>query len=56
MAMRFFITLSYDGTRYHGWQIQPNGDTIQQRLQEALSTILRQHVEVVGAGRTSMPA
>ena len=50
--MRFFITLSYDGTRYHGWQIQPNGDTIQQRLQEALSTILRQHVEVVGAGRT----
>ncbi|MBO4551036.1 MAG: tRNA pseudouridine(38-40) synthase TruA [Bacteroidaceae bacterium] len=50
--MRFFITLSYDGTRYHGWQIQPNGDTIQQRLQEALSTILRQPVEVIGAGRT----
>ena len=50
--MRFFITLSYDGTRYHGWQIQPNGDTIQQRLQEALCTLLRQPVEVVGAGRT----
>lgn len=50
--MRFFITLSYDGTRYHGWQIQPNGDSIQQRLQEALSTLLRQPVEVVGAGRT----
>ena len=50
--VRFFITLSYDGTRYHGWQIQPNGDSVQQRLQEALSTILRQPIEVVGAGRT----
>ena len=50
--MRFFIRLSYDGTRYHGWQIQPNGDSIQQELQEALSTLLRQSVEVVGAGRT----
>ena len=50
--MRYFITLSYDGTRYHGWQIQPNGDSIQQELQEALSTLLRQPVEVVGAGRT----
>ena len=50
--MRFFITLSYDGTRYHGWQIQPNGDSIQQCLQEALSTLLRKPVEVVGAGRT----
>ena len=52
MKMRFFITLSYDGTRYHGWQIQPNGDSIQQQLQEALSTLLRQPIEVVGAGRT----
>lgn len=50
--MRFFITLSYDGTRYHGWQIQPNGDSIQQRLQDALSLLLRHPVEVVGAGRT----
>ena len=50
--MRFFITLSYDGTNYHGWQIQPNGDSIQQRLQEALSTLLRRPIEVVGAGRT----
>ena len=50
--MRFFITLSYDGTRYHGWQVQPNGDTIQERLQEALCTLLRQPVEIVGAGRT----
>ena len=50
--MRFFITLSYDGTRYHGWQIQPNGDSVQERLQDALSTLLRQPIEVVGAGRT----
>ena len=50
--MRYFITLSYDGTRYHGWQIQPNGDSIQQRVQEALSTLLRRPIEVVGAGRT----
>ena len=52
MNNRFFITLSYDGTRYHDWQIQPNGNSVQQRLQEALSTILRQPIEVVGAGRT----
>jgi len=50
--MRYFITFSYDGTRYHGWQIQPNGDSVQQRLQEALSTLLRTPVEVTGAGRT----
>lgn len=50
--MRFFITLSYDGTRYHGWQIQPNGNSIQQELHQALSTLLRQPIEVVGAGRT----
>ena len=50
--MRFFITLSYDGTCYHGWQIQPNGNSVQQELQQALSTLLRKPVEVVGAGRT----
>ena len=50
--MRFFITLSFDGTNYHGWQIQPNSDSVQQRLQEALSTLLRQPIVVVGAGRT----
>ena len=49
---RYFITLSYDGTRYHGWQIQPNGDSVQARLQEALSTLLRVAVGVTGAGRT----
>lgn len=52
MMRRFFITLSYNGKNYCGWQIQPNGITVQQKLQEALSTILRQEVNVVGAGRT----
>ena len=33
--MRYFITLSYDGTRYHGWQIQPNGISVQETLQQA---------------------
>ena len=50
--MRFFITLSYDGTRYHGWQVQPNGPSVQEKLQWALSTILRQDIFVTGAGRT----
>ena len=51
--MRYFITLSYDGTRYHGWQVQPNGPSVQEKLQWALSTILRQEdILVTGAGRT----
>ena len=50
--MRYFVTLSYDGTRYHGWQIQPNGDSVQERLQDALSILLRVSVNVTGAGRT----
>jgi tRNA pseudouridine38-40 synthase len=49
---RYFVTLSYDGTRYHGWQIQPNGVSVQERLQEALSTLLRESIAVTGAGRT----
>ena len=50
--MRYFITFSYDGTRYHGWQIQPNGDSVQERLQNALSLLLRETISVTGAGRT----
>ncbi|MCR4918447.1 MAG: tRNA pseudouridine(38-40) synthase TruA [Prevotella sp.] len=50
--MRFFITLSYDGTRYHGWQIQPNGISVQQVLEDALAKLLRHRVSVTGAGRT----
>lgn len=50
--MRYFVTFSYDGGRYHGWQIQPNGVSVQEKLQEALSTLLREEITVTGAGRT----
>jgi len=50
--MRYFITLSYDGTRFHGWQVQPNGTSVQAELQRGLSLLLREDVQVTGAGRT----
>lgn len=50
--MRYFIYFSFDGTNYHGWQIQPNGISVQEQLETALSTLLREKVPVVGAGRT----
>jgi tRNA pseudouridine38-40 synthase len=49
---RYFIELSYDGTTYHGWQTQPNAVTVQQLLDKALSTLLRQPIETTGCGRT----
>ena len=50
--MRYFVTLNYDGTRFHGWQVQPNGISVQGELQRCLSLLLRQEVTVAGAGRT----
>jgi len=50
--MRYFITLSFDGTDYCGWQRQPHSPSVEETLEKSLSTILRQPVEVVGAGRT----
>ncbi|QRX63921.1 tRNA pseudouridine(38-40) synthase TruA [Dysgonomonadaceae bacterium zrk40] len=49
---RFFITLSYNGSNYVGWQVQPNGTSVQQVLQESLSVILRHETVITGAGRT----
>ena len=49
---RYFIQFSYDGSNYHGWQIQPNGITVQEVLEKALSTLLRTKISVIGAGRT----
>ncbi len=49
---RYFMYFSYDGTAYHGWQIQPGATTVQQVLQEAVGTVLRCPLELVGAGRT----
>jgi len=51
-VQRYFIYLAYEGTNYHGWQVQPNGVSVQECLQKALSTLLRVETEVVGAGRT----
>ena len=50
--MRYFITLSYDGTRFHGWQIQPNGISVQGELDRGLSLLLRSEIHTTGAGRT----
>ncbi|MEB0248737.1 MULTISPECIES: tRNA pseudouridine(38-40) synthase TruA [unclassified Mucilaginibacter] len=49
---RYFIELAYDGTNYHGWQVQPNAVTVQEVLDKALTTLLRQSIETVGCGRT----
>ena len=49
---RYFIYFAYKGTRYCGWQRQPNGVSIQQCMEEALSKILRRTIAVTGAGRT----
>lgn len=50
--MRYFIELSYNGTNYHGWQIQPDAISIQEKINKGLSTICQQEIQVVGAGRT----
>lgn len=48
----FKLTLEYDGTNYHGWQVQPGMTTIQGTLQEAMTRIVGKDVHVMGAGRT----
>lgn len=50
--MRYFIKLSYNGKKYHGWQIQPDVISVQEKLNNAISTILQEEIQVVGAGRT----
>ena len=50
--MRYFISLAYNGTPFHGWQRQPNATSVQATLEDALSTLLRQPVAIMGAGRT----
>jgi len=52
LLQRFFIELAYDGTNYHGWQIQRNAVSVQEVLNKALSTILREPIETLGCGRT----
>ena len=50
--MRFFASISYNGSGYSGWQIQQNAPSIQDEVQKAVSTVLREKIDVTGAGRT----
>ena len=50
--MRYFLEISYLGTNYHGWQIQPNSITIQGVLEDCMSKLLKLKIKLVGAGRT----
>ena len=50
--MRYFIELSYNGTNYHGWQKQLNSNSVQEELTKCLSILLKEEVEIIGAGRT----
>lgn len=52
MAHKYRLLISYDGTPYSGWQIQPNSVSIQELIETALSTLLKREIRVVGAGRT----
>lgn len=52
MTQRYFIELAYKGTNFHGWQIQPNAESVQECLEKAMSVITREAIVVTGAGRT----
>jgi tRNA pseudouridine38-40 synthase len=49
---RFFIQIQYKGTNYHGWQVQPNANSVQAEINHALATLLQEEIMVTGAGRT----
>lgn len=49
---RVRLTVAYDGTAYHGWQVQPGVVTIESKLNECLSQLLKEEIEVIGASRT----
>ncbi|MHA6248686.1 tRNA pseudouridine(38-40) synthase TruA [Pontibacter sp. CAU 1760] len=50
--MRYFLEIAYDGTRFHGWQTQPNALAVQEVLDDCLSKVLRQPISSTGSGRT----
>lgn len=52
MSGRYFIELSYDGTPFHGWQVQENAASVQGKINEVFSVLLKQKIHVVGCGRT----
>jgi len=51
-TQRYFLELAYNGTAYHGWQIQQNALSVQELINKALSTICKQEIETLGCGRT----
>ena len=50
--MRYFIELSFNGTAYHGWQIQPNAISVQEVIEDSLNILLNSKISLVAAGRT----
>ena len=50
--MRYFLEISYNGSTFHGWQFQPNAITVQETIENALKTLLKAEIKIVGAGRT----
>lgn len=52
MKRRYFIYISFKGTHFHGWQIQPNGWSVQAELEKAMSVLLQEKIAIMGAGRT----
>jgi len=51
-VQRYFIEIAYNGTAYHGWQIQKNALSVQELINKVLSTLCRQNIETLGCGRT----
>ena len=50
--MRYFIEISYNGSNFHGWQIQPNAVTVQETIEKAFFTLLKKQIKLTAAGRT----
>lgn len=50
--MRYFIRLAYDGSPYHGWQVQPHDVSVQQAIEQAMAMVLHVPIGITGAGRT----
>jgi tRNA pseudouridine38-40 synthase len=50
--LRYFLELSYNGKNYHGWQVQPNVISVQEKINDGLSKLLKTPINIMGAGRT----
>ena len=50
--MRYFLEISYNGSTFHGWKIQPNANSVQETIENALNILLKKEIKIVGAGRT----